>query len=640
MYPVSAAYMTAIGKPIKERRISGTVGGVAFHDSNIVKGTLKIDNQCSNGTELEIGSVYIGEMTCVFRGIDFTGEWMGKTITLTEELKVGDNAWEPVPIGVYHVVEAQHQETGVYVVAYDVMDYLDKPWSVSATAGKPWDYLMLIQQRTGIQYAQTEQEIQALPNGNTAFALYTENDISTFRDLLFWIAQLMVCFVTATRDGKLVFRQFGSTPIDEVGERIRWEGSSFSDYVTRYTGVSLTKADDQSTVYKHAEMDDGLTYNLGANPFLQTGNPDNALNAILTALLEIAYTPFSVDRSGCPMYDLGDVLRFPDGIGGNRIGCVMAYEYDYHDVYMIDGYGANPALYGAQSKAEKEIAGIASKNTTNQIQYYTYTNAEEYEIRSDYQEIISIRFGSSKQTLVTFQTEIALEAEIEEEDVESIINNIKYLWNGVEMAYKPVETWIEGKHLLHLLYLIPIQEAAINTFKVRINSEGGVTRIGRADLNAVISGQGLVASTVWDGWIECEDNITELTLASAMEVAAFVDECEIKGITPITIEIEDNIEVVNITNEPIIVKYGDAMYINRNPIGALTWYDVLYRVVPAANIYDPSVSYVPYDICYTLNGATHIEWRCTAETTGEFDESCWEVRTYNTWGEVYEYYGW
>jgi len=640
MYPVSAAYKTAIGKPIKERRITGTIGTISFTDANIVSGTLKIDNQCSSGTELELGSVYIGEMTCVFRGINLTGEWMGQTITISEELKVGSTTWESVPLGIFHVVEALHQETGVYVVAYDVLDYLDKDWIGAASTGKPWDYMAYITQKTGVQFAQTEQEIQALPNGNTAFALYSENDISTYRDLLFWLAQLMCCFATATRDGKVIFRSYGTEAVDEIDGSARWEGSSFSDYETRYSAVSVTRLDNGYKDYARTMEDDALTYDLGANPFLQTGNTLTALGNILEALTQIAYTPFSVDRCGCPAYDLGDVLTFPDGIGGDRTGCMMSYEYDYHDVYMLDGYGANPALNGAQTKEDKALAGLMSKSTANEVQYYTYTNAEEYEIRDDYQEIISIRFGSSKQTLVTFQTEIALEAEIEEEEVESIVNNIKYLWNNTELDYKPVETWIEGKHLLHLLYLIPIQEAAINTFKVRINSEGGVTRIGRANLNAVISGQGLVASSAWDGWIECEDNLTELTLADGQTVDAFYDECEIKGITPITIEIEDNIEVVELSGAPVVVKYGDAMYINRNPIGALTWYDVLYRVVPAANVYDPSVSYAPYDICYTLNGDAHIEWRCTSATTGEFDESCWEVRTYNTWGEVYEYYGW
>lgn len=578
MYPVSAAYMTAIGRPIKTRQIVGRVGSIAFDDSNLVTGTLKIDNRCSKGTELELGSVYIGQLTCVFRGINLTGEWMGKQIVISEKLLIDEeeDSWETVPLGVYHVVEAQHQETGVFIIAYDVMDYLDKPWGITNATGTPWGYLSLIREKCGVDLAQTEQEIQALTNGQMAFALYSENDISTYRDLLFWVAQVMACFATATRDGKIILRQYAETSeaVDSIGSGQRWQGSSFSDYVTRYTGVSLTKVDDQSTVYKGATIDDGLTYNLGSNPLLQTGNPDIALQNILTALGKIAYTPFSVDRSGCPAYDLGDILTFTDGIGGDRTGCIMAWEYDYHDVYMIDGYGANPELMGAKTKTEKELAGLMSKNTANTMQYYTYQNVDEYEIRDDYAEIISIRFGSSKQTLVVFQAEVYLESEIEDEDIDSVVGHIKYLWNGTELSYKPSETWIDGKHLLHLMYLIPIQEAAINTFKVRLNCDGGVIRIGRADLNAVISGQGLVASTVWDGWIECEDNITEITLASAMEVAAYRDECEIRGITPIVIEIEDSIVPVEITTEPLIIHYKDSVYINKEPLLRLTWGDV------------------------------------------------------------------
>ena len=75
MYPVSAAYMTAIGKPIKTRKIYGVVGNIVFDDSNLVSGTFKIDNQCSSGSELELGSVYIGQLTCVFNGISLTGSF-------------------------------------------------------------------------------------------------------------------------------------------------------------------------------------------------------------------------------------------------------------------------------------------------------------------------------------------------------------------------------------------------------------------------------------------------------------------------------------------------------------------------------------------------------------------------------------
>ncbi|MBR3330653.1 MAG: hypothetical protein IKG25_05475 [Mogibacterium sp.] len=572
MYPVSAAYKTAIGKPIKERRIRGTVGTVGFNDSNIVTGTLKIDNQCSAGTELEIGSVYIGQMACVFRGINLTGEWMGKVITISEDLRVGEDTWESVPLGIFHVVEALHEETGVYVKAYDVMDHLDRPWTLSSAIGKPWDFLELIRQGTGVAFAQTEQQINALPNGLSDFVLYSENDIQTYRDLLFWVAQLTCTFATATRDGKIILRSYSTEAVDEIDGSARWEGSSFSDYETRYTGVSVTKVDDQSTVYMGLPVDDGLTYNLGSNPFLQTGNVNNALNSILTAISAFAYTPFSVDRCGCPAYDLGDVLTFPDGIGGDRTGCMMSYEYDYHDVYMLDGYGANPAIYGAQSKTDKELAGLMSRTNANQLQYYTYTNAKPFEIRDEYKEIISIRFGSTKQTLVTFQAEIALENEIEDQDVDSIINNIKYLLNNVEQEYKPVETWMEGKHLLHLLYLIPIGDAALNTLKVRMNSLGGVTYVLRGNLNAVISGQGLVATDKWDGYIDAEDNIIYVDFGtSGMMAEPITEEAEVALADVIRIDIDESIEEAALDTTPKPMAVDGVVYINKKPIVLLTW---------------------------------------------------------------------
>lgn len=589
MYPVSAAYKTAIGKPIKERRIRGTVGTVGFNDSNIVTGTLKIDNQCSAGTELEIGSVYIGQMVCVFRGINLTGEWMGKVITISEDLRVGEDTWESVPLGIFHVVEALHEETGVYVKAYDVMDHLDRPWTLSSAIGKPWDFLELIRQGTGVVFSQTEQQINALPNGLSDFVLYSENDIQTYRDLLFWVAQLTCTFATATRDGKIVLRSYGTEAVDEIDGSARWEGSSFSDYETRYTGVSVTKVDDQSTVYMGLPVDDGLTYNLGSNPFLQTGNVNNALNSILTAISAFAYTPFSVDRCGCPAYDLGDVLTFPDGIGGDRTGCMMSYEYDYHDVYMLDGYGANPAIYGAQSKTDKELAGLMSRTNANQLQYYTYTNAKPFEIRDEYKEIISIRFGSTKQTLVTFQAEIALENEIEDQDVDSIINNIKYLLNNVEQEYKPVETWIEGKHLLHLLYLIPIWDAALNTLKVRMNSIGGVTYVLRGNLNAVISGQGLVATDKWDGYIETEQNIIYVDFGtSGMTAEPITEEAEVALADVIRIDIDESVDEVALDTTPKPMAVDGVVYINKKPISQLTWGQVAEMIWTADGIYDPA----------------------------------------------------
>ena len=574
MYPVSAAYMTAIGKPVKTRRIRGTVGTIAFTDANLVTNTLKIDNRCSEGTELTIGSVYIGQLTCVFKGINLTGAWMGKVITIAEELLIDpdEDTWESVPLGVFHVVEALHQDNGIYVVAYDAMDYLDKPFALDLVSGTPYDYLTMIAEICPVTFAQTEEQVRALPNGDYAFALYSENDITTCRDLLSWVAQTMACIATATRDGKIELRTYGGEAVDEIGSGTRWEGSSFSDYVTRYTGVSVVNIDKQETIYKGAEVDDALTYNLGSNPLLQNMQLDEVLGNILEALGEIAYTPFNVDRSGCPAYDLCDVLTFPDGIGGNRTGCIMAYEYDYHDVFMIDGYGSNPALMGAQSKEEKEIAGLMSRTNANQIQYYTFTNGNRITVDNHNTEIMRIRFGSMKDTTAVFHAEIKLDADTEE----TVKGTVTYIYNENEMTYHPVETWIDGNHLLHLLYYYQIDAAEINTLRVLMRTEGGTVTIERADIQAAISGQGLAASDKWDGWIDVEDAILVASFrVCGQTVDAFAEDVDVDLVDVITLEIGDDIADVILDTTPKPTAFDGSVYINKQPLHTLTWGDVL-----------------------------------------------------------------
>lgn len=81
----------------------------------------------------------------------------------------------------------------------------------------------------------------------------------------------MACFATADRDGKIVFRPYTDEVTDTIDAEHRFSGASFSDFVTRYTGLSVVNMADGMTNYYGVEPDDALTMNLGSNPFLQYG---------------------------------------------------------------------------------------------------------------------------------------------------------------------------------------------------------------------------------------------------------------------------------------------------------------------------------------------------------------------------------
>lgn len=576
MYGVSQAYIAAIRKPSKTRRLAGNIGSVAFTEENVAQGSFMVDNRASSDTnDIKLGSVYTGALTAVFRGLNIRGEWMGKGISVSEGLLIGEDTWEWVPLGNYHVIEAYHAEDGVHVTAYDNMDRLDRRWVLSSATGTPYDFLSYISASCNVGLGQTEEQIRALPNGTRGFALYPENDIETFRDMLFWLAQTMCCFATCDRQGRIVLRRYGGTSVDALGLTDRWRGSSYCDYVTSYTGVSLERLATEEIVTKSAEEDTGLTYNLGANPLLQTGDPDGALGEILTALGAIQYTPFSVDRSGCPAYDLGDAVTFPGGLGNGASGCIMGYEYNFHGQYKIEGYGANPTLASARSKADKEMAGIISRVNSKEVQFYTFENLRPIEIHDSYREIAYIRFVPLKDTVVTFQAEILLDAEPTEEEVERIVGEIQYLYNGVELDYHPVETWVTGDHILHLLYFINADAADVARLSVRMKCNGEITIPARG-VRAAVSGQGLAATSSWDGWIEVEDNITEVSFGtSPTTVDAFGAVASVTTPEVIVISLEDAITEINIGTSPVPEPFTESLYINKQPLKELTWGDVL-----------------------------------------------------------------
>lgn len=591
MYNISPNYIAAVKDSSHRRKIAGNVGGMTFDDENIVGGTLVIDNACSEGTEVKIGSVYMGQLQCVFCGINYTGQWYGKTITLAEGLLTGiiddEEVWEWVPLGTFEIVEANHFEDGVHVTAYDRMQKFEKTFPELQTSGTPYDLLMLCCNECGVALKKTQEQIEELPNGNKSFVLFAENDIETYRDFVSWIAQTMGCFATMTRDGKLDIRMYGGTTVDTIGITERFRGASFSDFVTRYTGVSVVQIDKETTVYKGLEVDDGLTYNLGSNPLLQNIVLDEILGNILTALANIQYTPFSVDKAGNPAYDLGDQVEFPGGLGRGVTGCIMAYDYTYHGAYTIQGFGSNPALANAKSKTDKQIAGLMSRTNSQETQYYTFTNAGELVIGETDKEIIHIRFGSSKSTTSIFQAEILCDVE-SGEDTDTVIANVKYILNGNELLYKPVETWIDGDHLLHLLYFFPIDSAQINNLSVRMNAEGGTITIPAASIQACIYGQGLAATDKWDGYIEAEDNIVEVGFGTAgQRVDAITGEVTTNLQTPIVLEFSERITEVEFATTPdIVMPFGADVYINKYPLREKTWGEVNDMTWEEDGIYD------------------------------------------------------
>ena len=581
MYPVSEAFLQAVQGNTRKYYWTGkitTVAGVeySFTQEEIVKGSGYITAQCCGNSEIELGAVYAAEMgISLFLDIDrYTLE--DAKVELSYHLRLADDSYEAVPMGIFEVSEANRTAHVLELKAYDYMLRFDRDFNGFETIGTAYGMMALCSTACGVELAQSQAEIEALPNGSELLSIYPENDIETYRDVLYFTAQVLGGFFCINREGRLEFRQYGNTPVMEIMQKHRFS-SSFSDFVTRYTAVSSTNLRTQTAEYYALEEDDGLTMNLGINPLLQFGLEETRAELcwnILTALSVVNYVPFDSDTIGNPALDLGDVLTFSGGqADSQQITCVTSFTVKLGGRQSLKCVGKNPRLSQAKSKNDKNISGLLNQIEAGKIGIHTFTNASAYTLGETNVRIISIEFASKEENHAQFfgqvvvdaaadtversanasgtivvpfpttaadtgtdSTEEGTAADSTEVSVDvslpvtwtedgKVICYVTFELNDAEiLLHHPVETWHSGKHILSLYY--PIENVVpniTNTFNVYLRMENGSGTVGIGDCIASISGQAMAAAAAWDGKITIEESVGLFAIGGGLMAKNFTD---------------------------------------------------------------------------------------------------------------------
>ena len=394
-----------------------------------------------------------------------------------------------------------------------------------------------------------------MPNGAELLSIYPENDIETYRDVLYFVGQVLGGFFCISREGKLELRKYGTEPVMEIKSRHRFT-SSFSDFITRYTAVSSTNLRTQTAEYYALEPDDGLTMNLAVNPLLQFGleeTRETLCRNILADISVVDYVPFDSSTIGNPALDLGDVLTFSGGqADGSQIACITSFNCKIGGKHTLKCVGKNPRLAQAKSKNDKNISGLLNQIEAGKMGLFTYTNAKAYSLSKARCAVISMEFASSQETDAQFIGQVMLEvsaAQVERQasaegriivplpaesgaedtemetegntDVEVEVSlPVKWKEDGrvsILAAYefddneiltlRPEECFGSGRHILSLYYpLTGLVQERMHTFRVYLSAEGGDAAVPAGGCIASISGQAMAAATKnWDGTLEFEE---------------------------------------------------------------------------------------------------------------------------------------
>ena len=609
MYPVSEAFLQAVQENTRRYYWTGkitTTKGVVyeFGPEDIVKGSGYISSQCCNSTEIELGTVYSAELgITLLSDIDrYTLE--DALVELFYHLRLPDGSYEEVPMGIFEVSEANRKIRCLELKAYDFMLRFERDFNGFETVGNAYDFIELCSKACKVELAQSREVIEAMPNGAEILSIYTDNDIETYRDVLFYVGQVLGGFFCINREGKLELRKYGNSPVMTVQSKHRFT-SSFSDFITRYTAVSSTNMNTQTAEYYPLDPDDGLTMNLGVNPLLQFGVKETREQLCMNILKDLAvvdYVPFDSDTIGNPALDLGDVLQFTGGqADADRISAITSMTCKIGGKHSLKGVGKNPRLAQAKSKNDKNISGLLNQIEAGKIGIHTFTNASAYTVAETDVKIISIEFATSEENHAQFFGQVIVDVQadaIERKasvkgdvvipavavngidgssgensgDVSQIGNTVEQrvsvelpvVWSEdgqalvhftfemndeVILIHQPEETWHSGKHTILLYY--PIENVVpniTNIFNVYMRVSGGTCSVDTGNCMASISGQSMGAAAAWDGRIEIEERTGRFALGGGLAVRTFAGEMKME------------------TMELVIRSYSDT--VGRSGIGA------------------------------------------------------------------------
>ena len=590
MYPVSEAFLRAVQENTRNYYWTGeirTKGGAVypFGYEDIVKGSGYITAQCCGSAEIELGTVYAAEMgITLFSQVDrYTLE--GAEVQLSYHLRLADGSFEEVPMGIFEVSEANRTAHCLELKAYDYMLRFEKSFNGFETVGNAYAFLNLCCRACKVELAHTQEEIEAMPNGAEMLSVYPENDIGTYRDVLYFVGQVLGGFFCINREGKLELRKYGRSPVMEVKGRHRFS-SSFSDFITRYTAVSSTNLRTQAAEYYALEPDDGLTMNLAVNPLLQFGLEETRgqlCRNILADISVVSYVPFDSSTIGNPALDLGDVLTFTGGqADGSQVACITSFNCKIGGKQTLKCVGKNPRLAQAKSKNDKNISGLLNQIEAGKIGMHTFTNASAYTVAESNVRIISIEFAAKEETHVQFFGQVLVDVSAVPEsrsasakgsivvpfpaagsaggedpaggdsgegteadggesgadadgitvDVEipvtwtedgRAVAYVTYEFNDSEvLVHHPVETWGSGKHILPLYYPIDgLVPNITNTFNVLLRMENGTAAIDTGGCIASVSGQGMAAGAAWDGTITVEESVGRFAFSGGLWAEGF-----------------------------------------------------------------------------------------------------------------------
>lgn len=512
MYAVSEDYKKAINAHTRTVRLSGEIilangTRISFYDSNVLTGSVSLSEQAVSGLDIEIGNVYMSEFKITFinstlsTSIQFDQAKIMPVFSLL--INEDTDEWEDVPLGIFHVVEPEKMYATTSLVCYDNMLELNEIREDRATSGTVYELLKNICDETGLELANTAAELQNFVNSSDTIMVPSSfESLTSYRDLVGYLAQLLSCFALFDRDGRLKLIKM---PFQESVKQIDTDSrisTKISDYETGVSSVQIQLDERVLTSEKEGILGNNLILE---NPLFIQGTEafqQQRLDNILNEISQVRYIPSDISFVGDPALQPGDWIEYTNGVASHPIlGMLTHSTWKYRGSHELKSVGKNPAIKAGSNDNTTLSPGQVIQLTNY---YYNYENLTDILFGNEFEEeIITILFSSSVDTFAFFHATVNVE--IFEENPDSMLEFTYYV-NNVEVLFiYPKQTVTKGRHIIHLYLPIQVFENQnyLFTAVMKSNCAG---KILSQEIQATINGQGLYAEkSDWDGIITVSD---------------------------------------------------------------------------------------------------------------------------------------
>ena len=558
MYNVSDAYKLAVADNHRKSKMRAvlTIGDTVINldDSDIIKDSVYITNQCTNGNEYEYGCVYAGECGITIKSAVDRYSLYDAKLEPYWSLLVDDDTWEEIPLGVFYISEPNRINDKISIKALDGMTKLDVNVDED-TQGTMTQLVPYIAGKCGVEVAQTEEELSTFVNYNVQYSVYADK-VETYRDLLAYVCQMSACFAIFDREGKLKLVPYATESSVELGKKQRFTNASFSDYTTKFVGIKARFiAEENYAPYEEGETGNGLILDMGDNPIVR-GLPETkhaVLTAVFDVLKNVSYTPFEITTLGNPALDLGDYVKNV-AVGKDSktyLSPITYYYWTYRGKHKLRAVGGNPKLAGVSNRQGKQILSLEGEIDAKTIIIKQFRNADKITFNSNEVELATINYAATEKSepimlltvrlstdldgvlVIQFYTDGAVdnlrtyrkylargEHFISLSDIYNVENNerhtisikahMEYFESDARKQQADIQT---SNNFLEALKApgatVADNVVAFPTYEVGvIDTTVATATINKGEALAILYGQGVAGEGKWDGTISFSENIS------------------------------------------------------------------------------------------------------------------------------------